>query len=189
MLQQTIGTTNVAQKVNFLHALNISKGKQNSWIIDSGASDNVTGDLAIFDSYPPCQNNLIVQIDDGTLSKVMGKEASKPTPEPNENATENAKPTRGPEEITSENAEDIAVENAEDIAVETIAPTTETTPRNNVKLYSMKSKKGIESFTTPRQNQETYKTIGNGVLSGNTAPNSVNVNDIDIPIALRKNQP
>lgn len=42
MLQQTIGTTTLAQKGNFLHALNIIKGKQNSWIIDSGASDHMT---------------------------------------------------------------------------------------------------------------------------------------------------
>lgn len=58
-----------------------------------------------------------------------------------------------------------------------------------MKVYSRKSKKGIESCTTPRQNQETSKTLGNGVLLGNTAPNFVNVDDIDIHIhiALRKN--
>ncbi|KAI5410582.1 hypothetical protein KIW84_055916 [Lathyrus oleraceus] len=156
MIQQIIGTATVAQKGIVLHALNISKGKQNSWIIDSGASDHMTGDLAVFDSYSPCQNNLTIRIADGTLSKVM---------------------------------EDIAEENAEDIAVETTAPTTETTTRNNTKVYSRKRKKGVESCTTPRQNQETSKTLGNGVLSGNTAPNSVNVDDIDIPITLRKNNP
>nr|KYP53739.1 hypothetical protein KK1_024312 [Cajanus cajan] len=37
ILQQTIGTAMVAQKGNFLHALNTSKGKPKSWIIDSGA--------------------------------------------------------------------------------------------------------------------------------------------------------
>lgn len=72
-LPSLIGTATVAQKGNFLHALNISKGKQNSWIIDSGASDHVIGDLTDFDSYSPCQNNLTVRIADGTLSKVMGK--------------------------------------------------------------------------------------------------------------------
>lgn len=33
----------------------------------------MTGDLVVFDSYSPCQNNLTVRIPDGTLSKVMGK--------------------------------------------------------------------------------------------------------------------
>ncbi|KAI5410895.1 hypothetical protein KIW84_056148 [Lathyrus oleraceus] len=106
-------------------------------------------------------------------------EASKPTPEPNENATETAEPTHGPEETT--------LENVKEIAVETTTPTTETAPENNVKVYSRKSKKGIESCTAPRQNQETSKTLENDVPSGNTAPNSVNVDDINIPIALRKN--
>ncbi|KAI5414337.1 hypothetical protein KIW84_040007 [Lathyrus oleraceus] len=106
-------------------------------------------------------------------------EASKPTPEPNENATETAEPTHGPEETT--------LENVEEIAVETTAPTTETAPENYVRVYSRKSKKGIESCTAPRQNQETSKTLENDVPSGNTAPNSVNVDDINIPIALRKN--
>ncbi|KAI5401066.1 hypothetical protein KIW84_065776 [Lathyrus oleraceus] len=106
-------------------------------------------------------------------------EASKPTPEPNENATETVEPTHGPEETT--------LENVEEIAVETTAPTTETAPENNVKVYSRKSKKGIESCTAPRQNQETSKTLENDVPSGNTAPNSVNVDNINIPIALRKN--
>lgn len=73
MLQQTIGTTTVAQKGNLFHALNTSMGKQNSWIIDSEASDHMTGDLIVFDSYYPCQNNSTVRIADGTLSKVMGK--------------------------------------------------------------------------------------------------------------------
>ncbi|KAI5404164.1 hypothetical protein KIW84_051342 [Lathyrus oleraceus] len=84
-------------------------------------------------------------------------EASKPTPEPNENATETAEPTHGPEETT--------LENVEEIAVETTAPTTETAPENNVKVYSRKSKKGIESCTAPRQNQETSKTLENDVPS------------------------
>ncbi|KAI5436488.1 hypothetical protein KIW84_022835 [Lathyrus oleraceus] len=73
MLQQTIGTATVAQKGNLFHALNTSMGKQNSWIIDSGASDHMTGYLTVFDSYSPCQNNSTVRIADGTLSKVMGK--------------------------------------------------------------------------------------------------------------------
>ncbi|KAI5436929.1 hypothetical protein KIW84_023164 [Lathyrus oleraceus] len=93
-----------------------------------------------------------------TEPKLTAK-ASKPTPEPNENATEIAEPTHGPEETT--------LENVEEIAVETTTPTTETAPENYVRVYSRKSKKGIESCTAPRQNQETSKTLENDVPSGN----------------------
>lgn len=79
LLQQTMltagksGTAAVAQKGNFLYALNTSKGKIESWIIDSGASDHMTGDLTLFSSYSPCPYNYTVRIADGTHSKVMGK--------------------------------------------------------------------------------------------------------------------
>ncbi|KAI5385008.1 hypothetical protein KIW84_071848 [Lathyrus oleraceus] len=67
------GTAVVAQRGNYLHALNISKEKIKSWIVDSGASDHMTGDFTLFSSYSPCPYNYNVQIADGTHSKVMGK--------------------------------------------------------------------------------------------------------------------
>ena len=80
LLQQTLfstgkptSTTKVAQKGNFSHALNISKGKRKSWIVDSRASDHMTGDITVFDNYSPCHDHSTVQITDGTLSKVVGK--------------------------------------------------------------------------------------------------------------------
>ena len=43
-----------------------------NWIVDSRASDHVTGDESIFDYYQPCHTNLIVHIADGSSSKVAG---------------------------------------------------------------------------------------------------------------------
>ena len=79
LLQQSMviaekgGTTVVAQRGNFLHALNISKERTKSWIIDLGASDHMTGDFTLFSSYSPCPYNYTVRIADETHSKVMGK--------------------------------------------------------------------------------------------------------------------
>ncbi|KAI5410279.1 hypothetical protein KIW84_055684 [Lathyrus oleraceus] len=79
LLQQTMltaekgGTAVVAQRGNYLHALNTSKEKIKSWIVDSGASDHMTGDFTLFSSYSPCPYNYNVRIADGTHSKVMGK--------------------------------------------------------------------------------------------------------------------
>ncbi|KAG2689059.1 hypothetical protein I3760_09G123000, partial [Carya illinoinensis] len=42
------------------------------WIIDSGASDHMTGDEKLFSTYNPCYKNLTVRIADGSLSKVAG---------------------------------------------------------------------------------------------------------------------
>lgn len=67
------GTAVVAQRGNYLHALNTSKEKIKSWIVDSGASDHMTGDFTLFSSYSPCPYNYNVRIADGTHSKVMGK--------------------------------------------------------------------------------------------------------------------
>ena len=79
LFQQTMltaekgGTVVVAQRGNYLHALNTSKEKTKSWIVDSGASDHMTGDFTLFNSYSPCPYNYNVRIADGTHSKVMGK--------------------------------------------------------------------------------------------------------------------
>ena len=42
------------------------------WIVDLGASDHMTGDVAIFRKYNPCYENFSVWIVDGSLSKVAG---------------------------------------------------------------------------------------------------------------------
>jgi len=80
LLQQTLlstakptSTAKVAQKGNFSHALNTSKGKRKSWIVDSRASYHMTGNITVFNNYSPCHDHSTVQITDGTLSKVVGK--------------------------------------------------------------------------------------------------------------------
>lgn len=61
------------KKVIFLHALKTCKGKSKSWIVDSTTSNHMTRDKTVFYSYFPYKNNLIVWIEYGSISKVMGK--------------------------------------------------------------------------------------------------------------------
>ncbi|RVX15344.1 Maspardin [Vitis vinifera] len=65
----TIGTASVAQKGIFSHALNVRQENHTTWIVDSGASDHMTGNLMVFHEYTPCHNNSSVRIADGTLSR------------------------------------------------------------------------------------------------------------------------
>ncbi|KAL5563644.1 hypothetical protein UlMin_033391 [Ulmus minor] len=46
--------------------------KSRPWIVDSGASDHMTGDIAGFQSYSSCSNPSSVRIADGSLSTVAG---------------------------------------------------------------------------------------------------------------------
>lgn len=79
------GTSLVAQQVNFfspstltahegyLHlALSCAQEKLRSWIIDSGASDHMTGCAQLFSSYIPNNGNTKVRIADGSLSPIAG---------------------------------------------------------------------------------------------------------------------
>ncbi|KAL6321725.1 hypothetical protein AAG906_031238 [Vitis piasezkii] len=69
---QVIGSETLAHKGNFLSAFTAGKKRKKPWIVDSGASDHMTGDATIFDTYSSCPNNLTVRIADGSLSKVAG---------------------------------------------------------------------------------------------------------------------
>lgn len=44
----------------------------NPWIVDSGDSDHMLGDLTVFHTFKPCINPTTVRIADGSLSSVMG---------------------------------------------------------------------------------------------------------------------
>ncbi|KAL6316992.1 hypothetical protein AAG906_026686 [Vitis piasezkii] len=66
---QVIGSGTLAHKGNFLSAFTAGKKRKKPWIVDSGASDHMTGDATIFDTYSSCPNNLTVRIADGSLSK------------------------------------------------------------------------------------------------------------------------
>ncbi|RVW98483.1 Retrovirus-related Pol polyprotein from transposon RE1 [Vitis vinifera] len=67
----TIGTASVAQKGIFSHALNVRQENHTTWIVDSGASDHMTGNLMVFHEYTPCHNNSSIRIADGTLSRAL----------------------------------------------------------------------------------------------------------------------
>ncbi|RVX01052.1 Retrovirus-related Pol polyprotein from transposon TNT 1-94 [Vitis vinifera] len=69
---QVIGSGTLAHKGNFLSAFTAGKKRKKPWIVDSGASDHMTGDATIFDTYSSCPNNLTIRIADGSLSKVAG---------------------------------------------------------------------------------------------------------------------
>ncbi|RVX00860.1 Retrovirus-related Pol polyprotein from transposon TNT 1-94 [Vitis vinifera] len=69
---QVIGSGTLAHKGNFLSAFTAGKKRKKPWIVDSRASDHMTGDVTIFDTYSSCPNNLTVRIADGSLSKVAG---------------------------------------------------------------------------------------------------------------------
>ncbi|KAK8316902.1 hypothetical protein V6Z12_A13G074000 [Gossypium hirsutum] len=43
-----------------------------SWILDSGASDHMTGNLSLFHTYLPCHDHSRIRIADGSYSPVAG---------------------------------------------------------------------------------------------------------------------
>lgn len=49
----------------------MTQGK-NPWTADSGVSDYMTSDINVFHQYYSCQENLVVQFVNGTLSKLVG---------------------------------------------------------------------------------------------------------------------
>lgn len=66
-------SSSLAHRSNFLTALNTTSTFKIPWIIDSGASDHMTGSYNLFSSYSTCAGNLKVKIADGSLSPVAGK--------------------------------------------------------------------------------------------------------------------
>lgn len=62
----------MAQKGNFLSALTLNSKKNSPWIVNSGASDHITGNATLFRKYYPCKEDLTVKIADGYLSMVAG---------------------------------------------------------------------------------------------------------------------
>lgn len=65
-------TGNIAQSGNFSSALTTGSQTNGSWIVDSGASDHMTGNSSLFSSLLPCKTLLHVKIADGTMAKVSG---------------------------------------------------------------------------------------------------------------------
>ncbi|KAH7665241.1 RNA-directed DNA polymerase protein [Dioscorea alata] len=80
MLQSTIqsalkssegNTATVAQKGNFYTALSAKKNPA-EWIVDSEASNHMTGDIKTFTDFKTATNGTFVKIADGTYSEVAG---------------------------------------------------------------------------------------------------------------------
>ena len=51
----------------------LSVSPSHAWIVDSGASDHMTGESTLFSSYSPCAGNQKIKIADGSFSAVAGK--------------------------------------------------------------------------------------------------------------------
>ena len=60
----------IAHKGNTLHALIAKSNFSAVWVVDSGASDHMTGDTNLLTRFQPCKQNWMVRIADGSLSKV-----------------------------------------------------------------------------------------------------------------------
>ncbi|RVW34622.1 Retrovirus-related Pol polyprotein from transposon RE1 [Vitis vinifera] len=67
-----ISTGSAAQRGNFLTALHTKTEDSSGWIIDSGASDHMTGDILVLHDCSPCHENYKVRIVDGSLSTMTG---------------------------------------------------------------------------------------------------------------------
>jgi len=66
------GSGLLAQKGKFSTTLIASKKHSSPWIIDSGASDHMTGDATLLNEYNQCTNNSTARIADGSSSQVKG---------------------------------------------------------------------------------------------------------------------
>ena len=73
ILKANINTTFSSNKNNSTNsALHAAKSPSSSWMVDSGASNHMTGDRSLFTSYSPCNSFQTVRIANGTCTKVVG---------------------------------------------------------------------------------------------------------------------
>ena len=64
----------MAYKSNSSTTLKTNKvDRKNSWIVDFGASDHMTGDVTLIQNLTPCFENYSVKIADGSVSKVTSR--------------------------------------------------------------------------------------------------------------------
>lgn len=71
-LQSQSSTSFLAKKGTFITALSGISEMTEPWVIDSGATDHMTGCASIFSSYKPSPGNLKIKIADGSLATVAG---------------------------------------------------------------------------------------------------------------------
>jgi hypothetical protein len=72
--------TSATASSSFTHTGNLATAlhasatpSEDPWVIDSGASDHMTGMSPLFSSYNPCSGREKIRIADGSLSPVSGK--------------------------------------------------------------------------------------------------------------------
>lgn len=68
-------TSTIAQRGNFSIVLKAKIEGKSPWIMDSEASNHMTGDFYLFETYTSCPENSSIKIADGTIAKVKGKGA------------------------------------------------------------------------------------------------------------------
>ena len=69
--QNLINSSFLAQKGTFRTALSGTTEKFNPWIIDSGATDHMTGCTSFFSTYTPGSGHIKVKIANGSLATVV----------------------------------------------------------------------------------------------------------------------
>ncbi|KAF7841294.1 Retrovirus-related Pol polyprotein from transposon TNT 1-94 [Senna tora] len=67
-----VATGGTAEKGNFPTGFHVTSNPSRYWIVDSGASDHMTGDSGMFSSWYPYTQNYKVRIADGSLADVTG---------------------------------------------------------------------------------------------------------------------
>ena len=65
-------TSLLAHQGIFHSAHVVQNRKTKPWIVDSGASDHMTGDITLFQAYSPCTSHSAIRIADGSFSAVAG---------------------------------------------------------------------------------------------------------------------
>ena len=68
----TVGAGNTIYRGEISLTFASYKTFSNTWIVDSGASDHMTGNKALLSSYEPCHKPINVRVADGSCSKVAG---------------------------------------------------------------------------------------------------------------------
>lgn len=67
-----IGNGSVTHSSKFTNTLSNLQNSISAWIIDSGASDYMTGNVKLFKTYNTCHKQIYIRIADGSLSKMVG---------------------------------------------------------------------------------------------------------------------
>ncbi|KAI5432429.1 hypothetical protein KIW84_036244 [Lathyrus oleraceus] len=71
LLESPNPSCSIATKGNYAF---LSVSLSHTWIVDSGASDHMTGESTLFSSYGPCAGNQKIKVADGSFSAIAGFE-------------------------------------------------------------------------------------------------------------------